>query len=138
MATAVVLEDGSGVTALRGGIGRQLKIAAVALDGGGGRRTCNDGIGISAVKAEGLLFQRLRQHWQGWQERTRPMQGTYVGSNAKEVGVLRWRLQCGSADMTIALKRQGQGDDGTGPAQARQGQCDDGVTTKVTRERENS
>ncbi len=43
----------------------------------------------------------------------------------------------GGADMTIALMRQGQGDDSAGPAQVRQGWCNDGVTTEVMREREN-
>ncbi len=41
------------------------------------------------------------------------------------------------ADMTIALARQGRGDNGTRPAQARQGRCNGGIITEVTREREN-
>ncbi len=41
----MALEDGGSVVALRGGVGRRLKIAAAALGGGGNRRTCNDGIG---------------------------------------------------------------------------------------------
>jgi hypothetical protein len=39
--------------------------------------------------------------------------------------------------MTIAPTRQGQGEDGTGPAQVRQGQCGNGVNTELTRERAN-
>jgi hypothetical protein len=35
--------------------------------------------------------------------------------------------------MTIVLTRQGQGNDGTGPAQARQGQCNSGVMSEVMR-----
>jgi hypothetical protein len=50
-----------------------LKIATAALGSGGGRRTFNDGIGVSIVEAKGLLLQHWRQHWQGWQERTRVM-----------------------------------------------------------------
>ncbi len=50
---AVALEDGGGAPVLGGGFGLQLKIAVVALGGGCGRRTCNDGIGISVVEAEG-------------------------------------------------------------------------------------
>ncbi len=49
----VAFEDGSGVVALGGGVGRWLKIAEAALGGGCGRRTCDDGIGISFIKAEG-------------------------------------------------------------------------------------
>jgi hypothetical protein len=65
----MLLEDGGGAAALAlgGGIGHRLKIAAVALDSGGGRRTCNNGIGIDVgvdiVKAEGLLLQRWHQRW---------------------------------------------------------------------------
>ncbi len=50
---AVALEDGGSVVALGDGIGRWFKIAAVALGGGGGRRTCNNGIDISVAEAEG-------------------------------------------------------------------------------------
>jgi hypothetical protein len=38
--------------------------------------------------------------------------------------------------MTIVLTRQGQGEDGTGPAQARQWQSNDGVMKEVTRKKE--
>ncbi len=54
---AVALEDGGGVAALEGGFGWRSKIAAAAL-GRGGRRTFNNGIGISVAKAWGLLSQR--------------------------------------------------------------------------------
>jgi hypothetical protein len=54
---AVALEDGSGTVALGGGVRGRLKIAAAALGGGSGRRICNDGVGVSVVKAEGLLYQ---------------------------------------------------------------------------------
>jgi hypothetical protein len=104
----MALEDGSGAAvalenccvaaALGGGIGRQLKIAAAALGGGGNRRTCNDVIGISAVKAKGLLLPRRHQRQQGGQERMLPMQGADVGSNGKEICVLRrrwWWRRCG-------------------------------------------
>jgi hypothetical protein len=66
------------------------------------------------------------------------MQGTDMAAMARR------QANCGSggggggADTLIALMRQGQGDDGTGPAQARRGQCDNGVTTEVTGERGNS
>ncbi len=50
---AVALEGGGGVAALGGGFGRWLKIAAAALGSGCGRRTCNDGIGITVIKAKG-------------------------------------------------------------------------------------
>ncbi len=50
---AAALEDDGGMVALGGGFGWQLKIAVVVLGGGCGRRTCDDGIGISIVKAEG-------------------------------------------------------------------------------------
>ncbi len=53
---AVVLEDGSSAAALGGGIGWRLKIAAAALGGSSGRGTCNDGVGVSVVKAKGLLY----------------------------------------------------------------------------------
>ncbi len=52
----VALKDCSGTAALGGGIGRLFKIAVAALGRGGSRRTCNDGVGISTVKAEGLYF----------------------------------------------------------------------------------
>jgi hypothetical protein len=91
---AVALEDGDGVAAFGGGVGRRLKIAAV-LGSGRGRRACDDGIGISVVEAKGLLLQRWYQCWRGRQERKRLMQGTYVGSNGKEIGIFwqwwRWR-----------------------------------------------
>ncbi len=58
---AVVLKSGGGAVALGGGIGWRLKIAAAALCGGGSRRTCNDGIGVSIVEAEGLLLGRRHQ-----------------------------------------------------------------------------
>ncbi len=53
---AVALEDGSSMVTLGGGVGLQLKIAVAALGGGGGRRTCDDDIGFSIVKAKGLLL----------------------------------------------------------------------------------
>ena len=53
-AVAVVASDDGGSTvALGGGFGPRLKVAAVALGGGCGRRTCNNDIGISIVEAEG-------------------------------------------------------------------------------------
>jgi hypothetical protein len=52
-AATVALEDDGGAAASGGGFGRRLKIAAAALGGGCGRRTCNDGIGISIIKAKG-------------------------------------------------------------------------------------
>jgi hypothetical protein len=113
MSAAVALEDGGGAVALGGVLERQLKIAAVALGRGGSRRTCDDGIGVNAVKAKGLPLQRWHQHWQGRQERTRPMQGTYVGSNGEEIGYCSGSDGGSGADTTIALMRQGQGDDGT-------------------------
>ncbi len=79
----VALEDGSGAAVLGGGIWQRLKIAAMALGGGGDRRTCNNGVSISVVKAEGLHLQCWHQRWQGRQERTCPIQGTYIGSNGK-------------------------------------------------------
>ncbi len=51
----VALEDGGGA-ALGGGIGRRLKIAAAVLGSGGGRRTCNKGIGVSVVEAKVILL----------------------------------------------------------------------------------
>ncbi len=51
--TAVALEDGGGAVVLGGGFGRWLKIAAAALGSGYGRRTCDNGIGITIVKAKG-------------------------------------------------------------------------------------
>ncbi len=86
---ALALENGGSVAALGGGVWRRLKIVA-ALGGGGRRRTCHGGIGVSVIKAKGLLFQRRHQRWQRWQERMHPMQGTYVGSNGKEIGISRW------------------------------------------------
>jgi hypothetical protein len=63
------------------------------------------------------------------------MRGTSVGSDGKEIGVLRrlWRWrQCGYDDSVDEAREWGRC---AGPAQARRGQCDNGVTTKVTRER---
>jgi hypothetical protein len=57
---AVALEIGSGAAELGGGVGGWLRITAAALGGGGNRRTCNDGIGSSVVKDEGLLLRRWR------------------------------------------------------------------------------
>jgi hypothetical protein len=70
---AVALEDGGGVTVLGGGFGWWSKIKAAALGRGCGRTTCNDGVDISIVKAQGLLSQRWHQCWRGQQERMRPM-----------------------------------------------------------------
>ncbi len=55
----VVLEDCGGTLALGGSIGQWLKIASAALGGSGGRRTCNDGVGISVVKAKGVSIMTL-------------------------------------------------------------------------------
>jgi hypothetical protein len=88
---AMALEDGGGMAALRGGVGQQLKIAAAALGGGGNRRTCDNGVGVSIVKAEGLLLQHRHQPWQGQCERMRTMQWTYASSNGKGIGLLRER-----------------------------------------------
>jgi hypothetical protein len=52
VAVAVALEYGGGAMALGGGFGRQLKIAVAALGYSCSRRTCNNGIGISIVKAK--------------------------------------------------------------------------------------
>ncbi len=60
---AMALEDSRGVAALRGGVGRWLKVAVAALGGSGNRRTCNDGVSISVIKAEGLLLQYWCQSW---------------------------------------------------------------------------
>jgi hypothetical protein len=54
--TAVALKDGGGAAARGGGVGWRLKIAVAVLGSSGGKRTCNDGVGISLVKAEGLLY----------------------------------------------------------------------------------
>jgi hypothetical protein len=76
----MALEISGSMATLESGVGRRLKIAAAALGGGDGRRTCNNGVGIEVgvhvVKAEGSLLQQWHQRWQGWQERTHPMQGT--------------------------------------------------------------
>jgi hypothetical protein len=61
--TAVALEDGSHVAALGGCVGRRLKIVA-ALGGNDSRRTCDNGIGVSIVKAKGLQLQCWLQCWQ--------------------------------------------------------------------------
>ncbi len=53
---AVALENGGGVGALEDGVGWRLKIAVAALGGGGSRRTCNGGVGISVLEAKGLLY----------------------------------------------------------------------------------
>ncbi len=61
----MLLKDGGGAAVLGGGVGHRFKIAVVALDSGGGRITCDDGIGVdvgaNAVKAEGLLLQCWHQ-----------------------------------------------------------------------------
>jgi hypothetical protein len=86
----VALEAGGGAAVLGGGFGQRLKIAAAALGSGGGRRTCNDGINVSIVKAKGILLKQWRQCWQGRQETRCLIQGMYIGSNGKEIGVSRW------------------------------------------------
>jgi hypothetical protein len=53
---AVALEDGGAAVGLGGGVGRRFKIAAAALGSGGGRRTCDNGIGVSIIKAGGLFL----------------------------------------------------------------------------------
>jgi hypothetical protein len=88
---------GGHAVALGGGVGRQFKIAA--LGSGGGRRTCINDIGVSVVKAKGFLLRRWCQHWQGLQERTCTMRGTYINS----------------ADAKMVSARQEQGDDGMVP-----------------------
>ncbi len=48
----MALENGGDAAALGGGVGKRLKKSATALgSGGGGRRTCDDGIGVSIVEA---------------------------------------------------------------------------------------
>jgi hypothetical protein len=88
---AVALKNGDGAAALGGRGGWRLKIAAAVLGGSGGRRTCDDGIGVSIVEAEGLLLRRWCQRWQGRQERTFLMRGKSVGSDSKEIGVSWWQ-----------------------------------------------
>jgi hypothetical protein len=135
--TTGALEDGGDAAALGGGVGRWFKIVVVALGGSGRRRTCNDGVGVSVVKAKGFLLRHWHQHWQGWQEKTHTMQGTYVDSNGKEIGVLQWRWrQCGCKDGAGKARARGQWH-GTRPVQVRQGGCNNGVTKEVTGEREN-
>ncbi len=58
----VALEDGSSAAALVGGVRQRFRIMASVLGGGGGRRTCNDDIGISVVEAEGFLLEHWHQH----------------------------------------------------------------------------
>ncbi len=87
------MEDGGGAVALGGGVGRRLKIAAAAVGGSGGRRICNDGISVSIVEAKGLLLRHWHQHWQGQQERMRPMRGMYIGSNGEDIRVSQRRWQ---------------------------------------------
>ncbi len=53
---AVGLEDCGGAALLGGGIGRWFKIAAAALGSGGSRRTCNNGLGVKVIKAEGFYY----------------------------------------------------------------------------------
>ncbi len=52
---AVALEDGGSTAVLGGGVGWRLKTAVAALGSGKGKKTCNDSIGISIVKAEGSV-----------------------------------------------------------------------------------
>jgi hypothetical protein len=133
----VALEDGGHAAALGVGVGRQFKIVGVALGGGGGRRTCNNGVGISIVKAKGLLLQRQHQHWQGGQERTCTMQRMYINSNGKEIGVSRkWWRWCGCEDGAGKARARGRWH-GIRPAQVRQGQCTNGIAKELTGEREN-
>ena len=87
--TILELEDGGDAAALAG-IGHWFIVAVVALGSSGGRRTCNDGIGISIIEVERFLLGHWRQHRQGRQDRMCTMQGMYVDSNGKEIGVL-WR-----------------------------------------------
>ncbi len=111
--TTVALEDGSNAVALVGGVGWQFKIAVAALGGNSGRRTCNDGIGISVIKAKGILLQCWHQHQQGQRDKMRTMQGTYTDSNGKEIGVSQqqwWQCEYQDGDT-----RQEQGDDGMVP-----------------------
>jgi hypothetical protein len=108
---AVALKNGCGAAALGGGVWQWLKIAAVALGGNGGRRTCDDGISASVVKAKGLLLGCQRQHQRGWQERMLPMQGTFIGSDGKEIGLSRWRRgwrQCGYVDSVNKARVRGK------------------------------
>jgi hypothetical protein len=90
---AVALEDGGSASVLGGSVGRQSRIAVAALGSGGGRSTCNYGIGVSVVKGKGLLLQPWHQHWQGRQERMCLMQGMYIGSNSKKIGIFWWQWQ---------------------------------------------
>jgi hypothetical protein len=96
---ALALEDGGTAAGLGGGIGRRFKIAAAALGSGGGRRTCNNGVGISVIKAGGLFLRCQHQRWQEPRERMRPMQGTYIDGNGKEIGISWWQWWwCGCKD----------------------------------------
>ncbi len=53
---AVMLEDCGSAAALGGGIEQWFKIAVAASGSGGGRRTCDDGVGVSIVKAKGFYY----------------------------------------------------------------------------------
>jgi hypothetical protein len=107
---AVALEGFGCAAALGSGIGWWFKIAAVELGGSSSRRTCNNGLGISVVKAKGLLSRCWHQHWQGQREGTCPMQGTYVGSNGYKIGILQWQWQwqqCGYNNGTNKARARG-------------------------------
>jgi hypothetical protein len=104
----VALEDGGAAAGLEGGVGQWFKIAAAALGSSGGRRTCDNGIGISIAEAEGLLLQRWHQNWRGQGERTPPIQGAYIDSNGKEIGVFQQRWQwCKCKDGAAKARARG-------------------------------
>ncbi len=110
----------------------------MALSGGGGRRIWDDDIGVSVIEAEGFLLGHWRQRQQGQRDRMRTMQGTYVDSNSKKIGVSQQQWpRCGCQD---GASRQERGDDCMAPdrrpAKARQGQYNNGVAKEVTGKRE--
>ena len=80
----MVLEDGGSTAALGGGFRGWLEIAVAALGSSCGRRTCNDGIGISVVKVEGYCHN--------------------VGASAGVDGK-RGRVQCEGRTLAVMARR---------------------------------
>jgi hypothetical protein len=85
----MALEDGSGAEALGGGVGCRLKIAVVVQGSGGGRRTCNDGIGFDV----GIDLVKRRAYYYGI--------GVSIGKDGKRGGV-----QCKGRTSTAMARRR--------------------------------
>ena len=101
------MKDGGGAAARGGGVGWRLKIAVAVLGSSGGKRTCNDGVGISLVKAEGLLYDVRVSIGEDGKRRHIQCKGRTLSAMARRKAYCSSGGSGSGADTTIASTRQG-------------------------------